>query len=94
MLGQSRPDALPAAPQWTIIDEITTGDAMLAVGSREGATAALLAGLRDPEGVHFRAPGVPGRSARSGWAVDSVVDAGRATIARLAACPAAETGPN
>lgn len=38
-------DVAPAAPQWQVIEQVTTGEVLLAVGDRTGAEHALLAAI-------------------------------------------------
>lgn len=49
LMNQPGPPATPAAPQWAIIERITTGDVLRAIGDRDGASQALLTGLHGAE---------------------------------------------
>jgi hypothetical protein len=94
LLDQVHPGAVPAAPQWGVIEQITTGDVLLAIGQRDGATAALLAGLHRAEAA--RLPHQAQRALRlavSGG-LNDVTEIGRATVDRLRlSAPAVDETP-
>ncbi len=83
LLDQEHPPIAPMAPQWAVIERITTGDVLLAAGDRDGATAALLAGLHGAEAG--RLPHQAQRAVRlaSSGALEDVTEVGRAVIDRL-----------
>lgn len=83
LLGQEHPSVAPAAPQWAVIERITTGDVLLAIGERDGATTALLTGLHGAEAG--RLPHQAQRAVRlaSSAALDEVTGIGRAVVDRL-----------
>jgi transcriptional regulator with XRE-family HTH domain len=85
LMLRSTPPTAPAAPQWTVIERITTGDVLLAIDDREAAEASLLAGLRGAESA--RLPHQAQRAVRIATAgsLDAVAEDGRTAIARLAA---------
>ena len=89
---QEHPPATPAAPQWAVIERITTGNVLLAIGDRDGATATLLAGLHGAEAS--RLPHQAQRAVRlaTSAALDEVTGIGRAVVDRLRlSAPAIET---
>lgn len=83
LMNQPVAQTAPAAPQWTVIEQITTGDVLLGVHDRQGAQDALLAGLHGAESAHL--PHQAQRAARIANAgrLNGVAEAGRDVVIRL-----------
>jgi hypothetical protein len=77
------PQNAPApAPQWIVIERVTTGEVLLATGEREGAEEALLAALAGAE--TYRLPHQAQRAVRvAARDIDAVAQTGRSVVARL-----------
>ena len=73
----------PVAPQWTVIEQITVGEVLLATGDRSGAENALLAALVGAE--TYQLPHQVQRAVRSASScgIDSAARTGRAWLSQL-----------
>lgn len=79
------PDAMPSAPQWQIIERVTTGQVLLAAGEPDGAREALGTALAAAE--TFRLPHQIQRTIRAAHVggFDDLAAEGNAALARLRA---------
>lgn len=82
LMDEEQNTAAPVAPQWGVIEQVTVGEILLAIGEREGAEEALLAALAGTE--TYRPPHQAQRAIRvAARDADVVAQAGRAVLARL-----------
>lgn len=76
------PTTASPAPQWAVIEHVTTGEVLLAVGDRHGAEESLLAGVSAAE--TFRLPHQIQRALRIGGPnFDQVAESGADALHRL-----------
>lgn len=76
------PTSVPAAPQWTVIEHVTTGQVLLAVGERVGAEEALLTGIAAAE--IYRLPHQIQRAQRlASGQLDQVTESAQSALRRL-----------
>jgi transcriptional regulator with XRE-family HTH domain len=74
--------AVPAAPQWGVIEHVTIGAVLLAVGDRSGAEQSLLTAVAGAE--TYRLPHQIQRAVRlAEGQLDTVADAGSSALERL-----------
>lgn len=72
----------PAAPQWNVIERVTAGEVLLAVGDRDGAEEALRIALEGAE--RYRLPHQAQRAIRiASGPIEAVANEGRAVLVRL-----------
>lgn len=83
LVNAGQPDARPAAPQWQIIERVTTGQVLLAAGEPDGAREALGAALVAAE--TFRLPHQIQRTIRAAevGGLEDVAADGAAALTRL-----------
>ncbi|MFC0116122.1 helix-turn-helix transcriptional regulator [Kibdelosporangium aridum] len=83
IMETAQPDALPAAPQWHIIERVTSGQVLLAAGKRDAAEDALLTALASAEA--HRLPHQIQRTIRAAneGGLTDISDAGNAALRRL-----------
>jgi hypothetical protein len=83
IMETGQPDALPAAPQWHIIERVTAGQVLLAAGKRDEAKGALHAALTSAES--HRLPHQIQRSIRTAndGGLTDISDVGDAALKRL-----------
>ncbi|SMC99795.1 helix-turn-helix transcriptional regulator [Kibdelosporangium aridum] len=83
IMETAQSDALPAAPQWHIIERVTAGQVLLAAGKRDAAEDALLTALASAEA--HRLPHQIQRTIRAAneGGLTDISDAGNAALGRL-----------
>jgi predicted negative regulator of RcsB-dependent stress response len=75
-------DTVPAAPQWAVIEHVTTGQVLLAIGDHDGARHALMTAITQAE--NYQLPHQIQRAVRlADGDLPEVATQGRAAIVRL-----------
>jgi hypothetical protein len=73
---------MPAAPQWGVIEQVTTSQVLLSIGDQNGAEQALLTAITNAQ--IYRLPHQLQRTLRlADSRLNTIMDAGRAALSQL-----------